>query len=237
VIAAGEDRFEAVQALLESLDAQALAGLITNQGFVYRCLSHPEFQAGAVHTGFIPAHLPTLLDRGGARAAAVARLAALPVDGGADPWALADGWRSNLPAQRVARFEVEGELAEVALAPPPGGGWDWDWEDGASLQHGDVRLQLAQGEVFACLPPGASADLEDAAAGDEIKAPLPGKIVALAVEPGRRVEKGELLATLEAMKMEHALKAPRAGVVAAVGAELGQQVSQGAVLVALEPEG
>ena len=236
VIAAGEDREEAVQTLLESLDAQALAGLSTNQGFVYRCLAHPEFQAGEVHTGFIPTHLAALLDRTAARALAAERVARAPV-AGADPWALPDGWRANAPAQRLIRFEVDGECIAKRLPEPLEEEWPWDWEGGASLETGEGALQLALGEVFLFRPPGAAADVEDAAAGDEVKAPLPGKIVALAAEPGQRVEKGALLLTLEAMKMEHALKAPRAGVVARVGAALGEQVGQGAVLVALEPEG
>lgn len=236
VISAGEDREEAVLALLASLDAQALAGLSTNQGFLYRCLAHPDFQAGEVHTGFIPAHLAALLDRTAALAAAAERAAAPPLPG-ADPWAVPDGWRASAPAQRLARFEVEGRCMILALPAPAEAEWAWDWNGGASLQTGAGLLQLAQGEVFLFRPTGASADLEDAAAGDEVKAPLPGKIVALAAEPGQRVEKGELLLTLEAMKMEHALKAPRAGVIARVSAGLGEQVGQGVVLVALEPEG
>ena len=233
VIAAGEERQEAIELLLESLDSQAIHGLATNQGFLFRCLSDAQFQNGDVETGFIADKLAALLDRSAARTIAAERLRTGLAQVSEDPWAVADGWRANLPAQRLARFEVEGELVtlDLAAAEP-----ELLHDSYVIFGPGDARLQLAQGEVFAFLPPGASADLEDGAAGDEIKAPLPGKVVALTVKPGQRVSKGEALATLEAMKMEHALKAPRDGVVAQVLAELGASVRQGEVLIALEPE-
>jgi len=236
VIAAGEDRDEAIELLLESLDEQAIHGLATNQGFLFRCLQHPAFQAGDVHTGFIAESLDALLDRAPARAEAARRVRAGFADGGDDPWAMADGWRANGPAQRVARFEVDGALLTLDLADAEDDaldGWQSAW---GGAGPADARLQLAHGHVFTFRPPGASADLEDAAAGDEVKAPLPGKVVALAATPGARVAKGAVLVTLEAMLMEHALKAPRDGVVARVGAELNGLVRQGEVLVALEPE-
>ena len=52
-------------------------------------------------------------------------------------------------------------------------------------------------------------------AGGRLTAPMPGKVIALLAEPGKRVERGAPLLVLEAMKMEHTIKAPRAGVVKA----------------------
>jgi propionyl-CoA carboxylase alpha chain len=65
-------------------------------------------------------------------------------------------------------------------------------------------------------------------------APMPGKILAVRVEPGQSVKKGETLIILEAMKMEHEVVAPHDGVVREVLAEVGQQVDTGAVLAVLE---
>jgi 3-methylcrotonyl-CoA carboxylase alpha subunit len=93
------------------------------------------------------------------------------------------------------------------------------------------------GMPFIFRPPGASAELHAGEGGDEVKAPLPGKIVAVAAKAGQGVKKGDVLLTLEAMKMEHGLKAPRDGIIAAVSAKEGAQVKEGAVLVKLEPEG
>jgi 3-methylcrotonyl-CoA carboxylase alpha subunit len=83
---------------------------------------------------------------------------------------------------------------------------------------------------------GSSAKHLAADAGDDVKAPLPGKIVGLNAKLGAAVKKGEALLVLEAMKMEHTLKAPRDGVIAALDAALGAQVKEGAVLVKLEAQ-
>ena len=75
-------------------------------------------------------------------------------------------------------------------------------------------------------------------AGDEVqgnlKAPMPGKVIAWMAEPGATVEKGAPLLVLEAMKMEHTIHAPRKGVVKAFRFAPGDQVSDGADLVELE---
>ncbi len=67
-------------------------------------------------------------------------------------------------------------------------------------------------------------------AGD-IKAPMPGKIIAVQIEKGARVKKGDALVTLEAMKMEHALSAAADAVIDDVLVKEGDQVEEGAALV------
>jgi biotin carboxyl carrier protein len=62
---------------------------------------------------------------------------------------------------------------------------------------------------------------------------MPGRITALAVQPGEAVARGQPLVSLEAMKMEHALVAPFDGEVEAVSAAVGDQVSEGVALVKL----
>jgi geranyl-CoA carboxylase alpha subunit len=61
-----------------------------------------------------------------------------------------------------------------------------------------------------------------------------GRVVDVAVEVGQRVDRGVSLATLEAMKMEHALAAPAAGRVRAVHVRAGDQVAAGRVLIELD---
>jgi 3-methylcrotonyl-CoA carboxylase alpha subunit len=65
---------------------------------------------------------------------------------------------------------------------------------------------------------------------------MPGLVKAVFATAGQAVAKGERLAILEAMKMEHALLAARDGIVAEVLAIAGVQVEAGAALVQLEPE-
>lgn len=72
------------------------------------------------------------------------------------------------------------------------------------------------------------------AGGGVLKAPMPGLVVRVLVEPGQAVEAGQGVVVLEAMKMENELKAVGPGVVRAVRAEVGRPVEKGAVLVELE---
>ena len=75
---------------------------------------------------------------------------------------------------------------------------------------------------------------QDHAGGDAILAPMPGLVTALRCAAGDHVAKGDTLAILEAMKMEHILTAPRDGMVAEVLVATGDQVSDGTLLVRLE---
>lgn len=65
---------------------------------------------------------------------------------------------------------------------------------------------------------------------------MPGLVKALDAAPGQAVTRGDRLAVLEAMKMEHALLAPRDGVVAEVLTQAGAQVEAGAALIRLADE-
>ncbi|MGC8807910.1 MAG: acetyl-CoA carboxylase biotin carboxylase subunit [Thiomonas sp.] len=101
-----------------------------------------------------------------------------------------------------------------------------------------VRLGAAGFAVFAAgeqaLLQLRTADLGSAAAvqsGGRLTAPMPGKIIALHVQPGETVQAGAPLLVLEAMKMEHTLSAPSAGQVSAVLHAVGDQVSEGAELL------
>jgi len=71
------------------------------------------------------------------------------------------------------------------------------------------------------------------AGGGVVKAPMPGMVVKVLVEPGETVTFGQGLIVLEAMKMENEIKAAAAGVVDAVSVHPGQAVEKGAALVVL----
>jgi 3-methylcrotonyl-CoA carboxylase alpha subunit len=70
----------------------------------------------------------------------------------------------------------------------------------------------------------------------EIRAPMPGTLIKVMVAAGDAVDEGQVLALVEAMKMEHALRAPRAGTVEAVSGTPGTLVDGGAVVVLLAEE-
>ena len=75
---------------------------------------------------------------------------------------------------------------------------------------------------------------EAAQEGGRLTAPMPGKVVSFAVKAGDVVTKGQPLAIMDAMKMEHTIAAPNDGVVAELLFAPGDQVTEGAELLRLE---
>jgi biotin carboxyl carrier protein len=68
----------------------------------------------------------------------------------------------------------------------------------------------------------------------EIKAPMPGLVLNIAVSVGDAVEVNQKVLTLEAMKMENAIKSPTAGIIAAIEVSSGQAVDKNQVLIRFE---
>lgn len=68
----------------------------------------------------------------------------------------------------------------------------------------------------------------------QVKAPMPGNILDIAVKPGDQVRFRQQLCSLEAMKMKNAIRSPRDGVIASVNVTVGQAVAHGDVLFTFE---
>lgn len=122
LIAWGEDRERAIDALIDLVAATPVSGVTTNRDFLLRALRHPEFRAGDVHTGFIEAHEDVLLgkpvpaeaDHAHAAIAIVAARDTRPHD--ADPWSISDNFRLNLPMAEQLWFDgPEGEIITVHM--------------------------------------------------------------------------------------------------------------------------
>ncbi|WP_181274681.1 acetyl-CoA carboxylase biotin carboxylase subunit [Brevibacterium oceani] len=102
---------------------------------------------------------------------------------------------------------------------------------------GDRSIWVSTHEgVHVFTRPLADSSLTPGLEGAEVLAPMPGSVVAVKVETGDRVEQGDPLVVVEAMKMEHVLTAPAAGIVT-VTAVPGGQVGLDEVLATVVDEG
>ena len=77
-------------------------------------------------------------------------------------------------------------------------------------------------------------EASDAGSGGVIRAPMHGKVLAVLVEQGASVARGQRVAIVEAMKMEHTLVAPIDGVVTEIAVAANAQVPEGAKLMLIE---
>jgi acetyl/propionyl-CoA carboxylase alpha subunit len=134
-------------------------------------------------------------------------------------------------------LRVEGSLVRTDLQP--GGAIRLD--DG--LTHlawaaisGDTRWVFIDGEVFVFESGRPSTRRRRASAAQgSLTAPMPATVRQVVVSPGARVQQGDVLLVLEAMKMELPVRAPGDGTVTAVKCRPGELVQAGQELVALEP--
>jgi 3-methylcrotonyl-CoA carboxylase alpha subunit len=95
-----------------------------------------------------------------------------------------------------------------------------------------VLLHDAEGQRYAFVRAAAFAwESKEGTGGNQIIAPMPGRIVLVKAKAGDKVEAGQEVLVMEAMKMELALKAPRAGTIESVSATQGEFVEADAVLV------
>jgi 3-methylcrotonyl-CoA carboxylase alpha subunit len=245
IIAHGSTREVALDRLAGALGRTQVAGPRSNAAFLKALCEAPGFRAGAFDTGFIGRNLdalgavvrPVPEELAGAGAQALAaresdalrrRLLAEPGRRADMAWLVEDGFSLLPVSQPPRRVVVDGEIRDVAPVAEAGASVVAD-PDAARV------FVLAQGRqiVVEAHDPFA-VDLDHLDAGGLVKAPMHGKLVALFVAPGDVVEKGQRLAIVEAMKMEHALLAPIAGRVGDIAGEVGQQVGEGARLILIE---
>jgi geranyl-CoA carboxylase alpha subunit len=239
LIGHGRTRAQALDRLAAALDATQVLGVATNRRLLAACLRVSWFRDG-------DALISSLQEQAPALRAALAReeVALLPQ---AVVAALHGSSRAALPCPfarpvrarhrgetLAARLRDRGDAIEVDIGaathvvtgdgavavPLDGGRWH--------VQAGAVELVLQDASFD---PPRATS----AASPNEVRAPCNGKVIAVHAVPGHRVAHGQILVTLESMKLEHALAAPRDGVVAAFHVVAGQQAANGEVLVILEP--
>jgi 3-methylcrotonyl-CoA carboxylase alpha subunit len=179
------------------------------------------------------------------------------------PWAIADGWRLGHGGHRSLAFLYRGQRLELRTHGSSGE-YRLEGIESANNAHtisgaridGDTLTLRIDGRArrFSVLEQGRHLVLHDgtqrlglepvamyrheqamaAGGADRVTAPMPGRVVVVRAAVGDKVEAGQEVMVIEAMKMELSLKAPRAGTVAEVRAANGDFVEADAVLVALD---
>ena len=171
-------------------------------------------------------------------------------------WQAESLWRVNINARYAVKFAVNG-IENVLHFTPQANGYlaEYDCQtyaiQGQLLDAHSVKIELAgrkahyafslsdsgltlytngQSHHFAHIQPSFSTEDDTATAGN-LKAPMPGVITQVLVQPNSSVKKDDVLLTLEAMKIEYSIRAPQDGVVAAAYFQAGDQVKAGDELV------
>jgi geranyl-CoA carboxylase alpha subunit len=261
IVAFGASRDEARRKLIHGLERSVAFGVTTNRAFLAACLRHPAFAAGEATTGFIAQHRDQLAAPGaddGVPQAAVAALLLYVTERNAAPWRKGRSLAAVFPT--LMRIEIDGKVAVCEVFRDRDGGYvtrtsnnELRFEidelgadtirfradnlaESATFHRDGDRLfvqRLGVSNTVRDLTRAAPARATAAAGDGKLRAAMNGRVVAVLVKAGERVEAGQPVLTLEAMKMEHVHAAPISGIIA-IDVEEGEQVTTGRIVAEIE---
>ncbi|MBE7635374.1 acetyl-CoA carboxylase biotin carboxylase subunit [Sneathiella sp. P13V-1] len=264
VIAYGESREDARLRLIRSLEQTQDLGLTTNRQFLIDCLKHDAFTNGEATTGFIESYFPKKTrtrpepTKQDIALAASLLFAIQQHDTGSDT----DGWDSaaiNISPMVVEvgenkhSFQIQQNDLSSYLVRAGEEEWnisfldEFDTEIRVLLNGVQKTIHFAEDTDLLHIAVGAltfsarevtlaPAGSADGAGDGRIAAPMNGRVIDILVKAGDKVEKGQIVAMLEAMKMEHEIPARISGTVTSIGAKKDDQVASKAMLVEIEAE-
>ena len=226
----GEDRGAAIERLTRALEDFRIEGIRANVPLLLWIARDQAYRRGDTTTQFLAERLDESIfsTRKELAPEMLAGAAAAVLRDGTAPWRIAG---VGIPLRlRVGDRAVAMEASATA---------DPDVWQVRGDYTGEVRLSkrhAAEAPVRFLEPPSADAASHhgQAAGNGRIAAPMPGKIVKIAVAGGDAVRAHDLLVVLEAMKMEHRIEAPGDGTVRALHVREGDLVQGDALLVELE---
>jgi 3-methylcrotonyl-CoA carboxylase alpha subunit len=256
LIASGPDRGTAIARLASALEATVVAGPKTNAAFLHALATLPAFAEARMDTGLIGRELAALAPKAfDAKAVAFGVMHMLwhahddaelqaRAAGGYSPWGAQDAFQ--LGGERRQQLTVLAEGAPTRV--------DVRWgADGPSVsvigdereppwQRWTIRVIGESNPLYVLhdmrqtelrWPTFDAGAVEEAGDGSSIRAPIIGRVAKVFVTAGEKVAKGDRVAVVEAMKMEHVLHAPRDGKVDKLAVKEGDQVQLGALIATL----
>ena len=261
LIAHGPDRGAAASRLAQALEGTIVAGPRTNATFLHALVTHPAFQRGEMDTGLIGRELaglaPDAIDAKAIGFGVMHMLWHVHEDvelrrrdsarEAYSPWSAQDAFQLGAPRRQQLTVLANGVPTKVEVlwgAAGPSAAVIGDhpalpWERRTIRVVGEdnplyVLHDMRQTELgWPTFEAGAGGEEGD---GTSIRAPIIGRIAKVFVKAGDTVAKGDRIAVVEAMKMEHVLHAARTGRIAKLAVTEGQQVTQGALIAALAEE-
>ena len=255
LIAHGKSRAEALDRLADALDKTIVIGPRCNAGFLAALCRAEEFRKGKFDTGFIDRHLAALgavpqgLDRAAAALGAQILVerertridAARGPDDPPSPWDGADAFQLSGSRRLALPILADGEGVVAQVMYGPRGpevtvGGVASAADAMTIVAGNAVYVLRRGrQTKVSLRDLALEERAEQGGGGLVRAPMHGKVLGILVEQGERVTRGQRLAIIEAMKMEHTLHAPIDGTVTEIAVGQDSQVAEGAKLMVIEP--
>jgi acetyl-CoA/propionyl-CoA carboxylase biotin carboxyl carrier protein len=228
----GADRIEALEALDALLAETVVLGVDTNIDELRRVLADPDVRAGRLDTGLLDRRgMPEPVEPDDADLAVVAALQEHGRDRGTGPWTR-DGWRAGRPAAAPTPVVELGEhryrVGDETVWAARDAGTLWLRRAGRTLE---IATPSREERVAAMI---AGLERASGPASPELRTQMPGTVVT-AVADGIRVEAGDVVVSIEAMKMEHPLVAPIPGIVR-IEVAVGDPVRRDQVVARIEEE-
>ncbi len=263
IIARGADRNDAISRLRRALSEMKIRieGGTTNRAFLLQLLNSERIREGGVHTRFVEEFLEsrsevitrTQWDKA-LLAGAVEKYIALNEEEQINfkQQLASNGQPRDISSSEGRRINLNagGNLYQFLVKAVGDNSFHIDCEDGSVtlqylkrdhegilLYNGErYRIQMVErGDTLQCEVDGIPYMLEVESSG-YVRAPSPSMVLSIGVKPGGLVNAGDVLATLEAMKMEMIVSAPETGTVQEVLVKPGEQIAAGQAIIKIEAQ-
>jgi 3-methylcrotonyl-CoA carboxylase alpha subunit len=252
LIVHAKSRNEAIDRLTQALEKTIVVGPRSNLALLAAIARAPAFRAGEFDTTFIDRHFASLGDVGGEidRAAVACGIEALLTNEGSrlamasgegeSPWNALDAFQLTGERRLTLPVIADGQkIMAQAVYGPRGVIVTVDGVKSAPdaivvPENNAVYVLRAGRQTKVELHDLAFDEAESEDSGGLVRAPMHGRIRVILIEKGASVTRGQPVAIIEAMKMEHTLTAPKNGVVTEIYAAKNEQVIEGAKVMMIE---